>query len=366
MDNTELHYLTYDPDEIWSTMVQNHVNAGGDVLYPGDEKEMLLRGVQADIVQVLAGVDNALRMATLRYATGTYLDLIGSKSWCDRIQAQAAEATVAITADATGVTTVLPAGTKMTADGTIFYLLKEDVTLSGISETLTAEIVAELAGNTGNGLLSGTAMILAVTNNAVTSIILTSDTSGGREQETDDAYRERIRTHGAITVTTGPAQQYEAKAKAVSSLILDAKAVNLSAGNVGVYLILASGASASAIIQDVTDALSAIDSRPLTDTVTVQQATAIPYTLNVEYTAEDGSSIASALAAAVIEYQNWQDNVIGRAFNPDRLKALLYNAGASLVTWGTGSKFNGGSVVYTEITTSQHCSGTITLTDVTS
>ena len=73
MDSTELHYVTYDPDAIWKEMMLAYITAGGDVLYPGDEKEMLLRSVQADIVQVFAGVDNALRMQTLRYAVGDYL-----------------------------------------------------------------------------------------------------------------------------------------------------------------------------------------------------------------------------------------------------------------------------------------------------
>ena len=70
MDSTEMHYLTYDPEEIWNGMISAYVDAGGDVLYPGDEKEILLRGVQAIVTQVFAGVDTALRMATLRYAVG--------------------------------------------------------------------------------------------------------------------------------------------------------------------------------------------------------------------------------------------------------------------------------------------------------
>ena len=68
MDNTELHYITFDPDEMWQAMNLAYIEAGGDVLYAGDEKEMLLRGVQAILMQAFAGVDNALRMATLRDA----------------------------------------------------------------------------------------------------------------------------------------------------------------------------------------------------------------------------------------------------------------------------------------------------------
>ena len=37
----------------------------------------------------------------------------------------------------------------------------------------------------------------------------------------------------------------------------------------------------------------------------------------------------------------------------------VYQAGASRVTWGEESKFNGGAVQYTEIEDNQCCSGTI-------
>ena len=77
MDNTEIHYLSYDPEEIWAAMMEAYVDAGGDILYPGDEKEMLLRGVQSIVTQCFAGIDSALRMATLRYAVGDYLDIYG-------------------------------------------------------------------------------------------------------------------------------------------------------------------------------------------------------------------------------------------------------------------------------------------------
>ena len=362
MDNTKLHYLTYDPDAIWEQMMMNYVEAGGDILYPGDEKYMLLRSVQEDIVQVFAGVDNALRMATLRYAVGDYLDVLGEQRSCPRIAASAATATVTITTNATGKTDVLEAGTAMTADGEIFYLLAEDLTLTGYAQTVTAEVIADRTGSVGNGLLAGSEMGLAITNSGVNSIIVATDASGGNEEEDDETYRERIREYGLASVSTGPEQQYEAVAKAVSSEILDAKALNLGAGNVGVYLLLASDTGAAAILQNVLDALSAENVRPLTDNVSVYRATDIAYTLNVRYVSDNSSATSAAIAAAVSDYQAWQDQVIGRAFNPDRLMAAIYQAGATRVTWGDGSNFNGGAVTYTEIGTSQRCKGTITLT----
>lgn len=174
--------------------------------------------------------------------------------------------------------------------------------------------------------------------------------------------RAKIRKHGLTSITTGPAAQYESAAKDVSTLILDANAVRLGAGHVGVYLLLSSNEGSAAIIQSVTEALSPQEVRPLTDQVTVALATAIPYTLNVQYQAESGSNITNAIGEAVSEYQTWQDQVIGQPFNPDKLMALLYRAGCTRVIWGSGSEFgDGGSVEYTPILENQYCHGTISL-----
>lgn len=366
MDNTELHYVTYDPEEIWKDMMTAYLTSGGDILYPGDEKDMLLRSVLAVVTQVFAGVDNGLRMQTLRYAVGDYLDVLGENRNCERIQAQAAKATVTITTNATGEADTLAAGTAMTADGEVFYLLEDDVPLTGYAQTLTASIVADRTGSIGNGLLTGTQMQMQATNPAINSIIAATDATGGQEREADEAYRERIREYGLASVSTGPARQYEAAAKAVSSVIVDANAVNLAAGSVGIYLILSTDTGAEALIQSVEEALNAEDVRPLTDTVSVYKATDVPYTLNVKYLCDNSSAVTQAITDAVAAYQEWQDNTIGLAFNPDRLMAALYQAGATRVVWGEGSNFDGsGDVTYTEIEENERCKGTITLTALT-
>lgn len=363
MDSTELHYLTYDPETIWSEMMVAYIEAGGDILYPGDEKEILLRSVLADIVQVFAGVDHALRMQTLRYAVGSYLDAYGEMRNCRRIEASKARATVMITTNATGKEDILPEGTAMTCDGEVYYLLEEDLILTGYRQRMLVEVVAESAGNTGNRLVAGSQMMLAVTNPGVDSIIVETNASGGNEREEDEAYRERIRRFGLASITTGPMQQYESVAKSVSSEIVDAKALNLGAGEVGVCLILSTQEGKETIMQSVLQALSAEDVRPLTDHVTVYEAEEVEYTLHVHYRADRSSTAGTAIAQAVSEYQAWQESSIGLAFNPDRLMAAIYQAGATRVTWGAGSAFRGyGRIEYTEIRAQERCKGTITIT----
>ena len=361
MDDNELHYLTYDEDEVFHEMVATYIEAGGDILYPGDEKEILMRGVQQIIILAFAGIDNALRMNTLRYAVRDYLDVYGEKRNCYRIQAQAAKTTVTITTNATGNATVLPAGTAMTQDGTLFWTLDEDLSLSGYQETMTAAITASTPGIAGNGLLTGMEMELAVKDEGINSIIVAADATGGQNEEDDETYRDRIREFGLSEITTGPAEQYERVAMAVSSQIVDAAAVNGGGGVVNVYLLPASNDGTAALIAAVQSALSAEDVRPLTDQVSVALATKKEYALKINYAVYTGQNISAAISAAVNEYKDWQNKTIGRAFNPDMLKALLYQAGCNRVEIDETSSFDGGDAEYTEINANEYCAGTITL-----
>lgn len=361
MDTSEIHYLSFDPEDIFREMQYAFIDAGGDVLYPGDEKEMLLRSVQATITQAFASVDNALRMATLRYAVGDYLDLYGEKRGCNRIGAQKAVAVVEMKLIATGKTGTISAGTPITADGERIYILDGDVVETGYARTARMTITADISGSAGNGLLSGTQMQFLVPQDAVESVFCVEDASGGQEREDDDTYRDRIRTFGLAQLHTGPQEQYEAAAKNVTSEILDARAANLGAGKVGVALLLASNTGSAAIIQHVSEALNDVNVRPLTDEVTVFLAEEIPYTLNVLYKAESGMDVSLAITDAAAEYGKWQDGNIGKAFNPDRLVAELYRAGATRVVFGEGSNFNDGDVTYTDIPPNACCRGTITV-----
>ena len=361
MDDTELHYVTYDADAILSDMLISYMEAGGGIINPGDEKEILLQAVLQIMMQAFAGMDNALRMDTLRYAVRDYLDIYGEKRNCYRIPAAAATAKVKITLQATGVATTLAAGTALTADGETLYLTDEALNIAGYAQELEVNVTCAQTGSKGNSLLANMEMQSLVPIDGVTTIICTESATGGQDEETDDAYRERIRTYGLASVSTGPQQQYESVAKEVSSEIIDARALNLGDGQVGVYLITQSSTGLSALIEAVEEALNDKTARPLTDQVTVAAATAVPYTLNVKYSYDGSSGVQALITSAVNEYKDWQEHTIGRAFNPDKLAAMLYQAGATRVLWGSGSNFNSGTVEYTEIDPDEYCKGTISL-----
>lgn len=343
MDNTELHYLTFDPEAIWDEMITNYVDAGGDLLYPGDEKEMLLRSVQADIVQAFAGVDNALRMQTLRYAVGEYLDVIGENRGCIRLEATYAHAIAKITMKTSDTKYILPAGTIMITKNNMYYTLDENLEV-GSKDIAYVNITANESGRIGNALRAGETLTLQKPSENLISIVAFSEATGGTDREIDDDYRNRIREYGLASVTTGPASQYRAAAMSVDSRIIDAIAVNAGAGGVNVYLSTRFENDepdqwtpdieeiTNEIIANVTNKLSAEDTRPLTDSVNVSFAIVIKRTIYAIYESDTYTVNKENLESVVEQYLNWQNYYIGRAFNPDKLKAMLYQAGADKIT----------------------------------
>lgn len=355
----ETHYLSFDPDAVWERMTEIYFEEGGDVLYPGDEKEMLLRAVQKAIVEAFAGVDTALRMATLRYAVEDYLDLFGENRGCERLNARAAEAVVEITFRNGISAGIIPTGAALTADGELFYKLKDNVTYESGQSKARATIVCVKEGTSGNGLKQGTQMQFLIQVKDVQSVIAVQGATGGQERESDDKYRERIRTFGLSAITTGPKMQYESRAMQASGEILDALAENGGAGQVNIYLLMKDGADESALIETVKNTLDDKETRPLTDSLNVAKAEEIPYTLNVDVKAD--SNLTSVFQRAANDYKAWQDTKIGRHFNPDMLVAALYKEGAQRVTIRPDSRIGGATVQYTETPSNKRLKGIINL-----
>ena len=368
VDSTELHYVDYDAEQTWDEMLRAYIEAGGDILYPGDEKEMLLRAALAIATAIMAKVDSALRMDTLTYATGEYLKEYGRKRNCVYIEAIPATAPVTMTFQATGIAHTIAAGTELTADGAVIFATQEDLSITGTAQEINTTVQCQTPGIIGNGLRQGTQLQFVEGIDGFVSAIVTADASGGVDAEDEEVYRERIRNFGLVSVTTGPKMLYESQTLAVSSQIVDAKAVNDGGGEVGIYIILAEGANENAIKASVEQALSSDTKRPLTDHVTVYVSDEAAYTLNVKVWYSQYAGISDSVTAAISEYQAWQDNKIGRAFNPDKLIAMLYQAGCERVQFleGSGLGDDPEAAAYTEINSTKHCAGTITLTVVNS
>ena len=367
MADSELHYVTYDPDAIWDAMIDKYIEQGGDVLYGGDEKEIMLRSVQEMFVTAFAGVDNALRMQTVRYAQGDYLKLLGEERGCTYINASYAVGKMKLTFAAGYTAQTLSRGATFTPDGAKFYAIDSEIRYTGQAAEVEVGITCTESGSQGNGLNVGTAMSAVQPKVFITSAVISAATVDGEDAENMEDYRERIREAPYLSVTTGPATQYKAHTMATSGLIHDAVAQRGDAGVVNVYLALDDNAVAEDVIADVQTALSADNTRPLTDSVNVVEADELKYAIYAEYKLPTGSLTVTAdtMQAAADTYKAWQEQTIGRAFDPYQLIAALYKAGAQRVTLLDTSTVDGHTFGYVEVDSHTRPRGTIALTEVT-
>lgn len=364
----ELHYLTYDPEAMWAQMHRTYLENGGDPLYPGDEKEMLLRGTMAVLAQCYAAFDHAARMQTLRYAVGDYLDIIGEKRGIERIRAVKATGKAAMTITRGTSNYIIAAGTLMTDGARTFETMEAiSVPAGSGSSVKEASIQCTVAGTDGNGMPSGAELHLKEQDARVLSIVVSSATMGGVDEEDNDAYRERIRQGGLLGATRSA---YKTRAMETSANIVDAGPYKAGAGVVGIALILAEGMSSiesDAIKAGVLQAINDDDFITLTDTVRVALAEEVSYTLIINYQAGNPTveDVRTKLEAAVAEYREWQENTVGRAFDPFKLLSLLYAAGATRAQFAAGSVVNGSPTIdYTDIVANGRWKGSVYLHEV--
>lgn len=362
MADTELHYIAYDPDAIWAGMMEAYVEQGGDILYGGDEKEVLLRAVQEMMVNAFALVDNALRMQTVRYAQGDYLKLLGAERGAEYIDAVAAAGTMRIDFREGLTETEIEAGASFTPDGIRFYTTDSAVYYDGTAASVEVGITCAEGGVSGNGLETGTDMTPEKATACIEHAEIVTATAGGADAEDMEAYRERVREAVYAVLTTGPKEQYRARALAASAEIYDAVIEEGEPGEVWVYLAISDDVDAADVIAQTEEALSADDVRPLTDNVYVRAADEIPYNIDVEVKIPGGVS-AEDLENAAAEYRQWQENTIARAFDPYQLIAYLYKAGAERVTILSTSRVNGQALNYLELGSHERAKGTVNISE---
>jgi len=120
--------------------------------------------------------------------------------------------------------------------------------------------------------------------------------------------------------------------------IADVSVASSAPGVVDIYVLMQDGGiPGTDELAKVELVVTAKDRRPLTDNVNVQAPSTVTHNITLAYhisaeRAAEETSIRNAIegvGGAVSQYEAWQKGKLGRAINPDYLRQLLLNAGAS-------------------------------------
>lgn len=159
--------------------------------------------------------------------------------------------------------------------------------------------------------------------------------TGTNTQEDDDALRRRVLLAPESYSVAGPAGAYIFHALSADGDVLDAAATSPAPGEVVVSLLsrTGDGTASPALIAAVEAVVNDDGIRPLTDQVTVQSATIIPFNVDARLTLFPGPDAALILASANASLDELLESQrrIGRDITRSALFAAIHVAGVQNV-----------------------------------
>lgn len=314
-----------------------------ETLYPGDERRIFAQAVASLLVTCYNTMEDNARQSLLRYARNNVLDLIGETYGCTRLAEHKATTTLRFsTSNAAESDITVPAGTRASNEAGLTFVTDADAIIPSGSTYVDTTATAETGGVAYNNLLTGTINVLIDSVPYISSVTNTAVTTNGTNKETDDDYRERIRLALSAISTAGGKASYIYWAKSVSADISDVFLPEPPTPNtIQIYIAKKDGQIPdAALIQQVHDAVTVDDVKPMGDLVTVSAPSVSMYDIDIKYyvssknateaikAIEDSEYVLTngdKIKGAIEQYRLWQDSTIGRDINPDKLISLLMN-----------------------------------------
>lgn len=305
-----------------------------------DPLRTVFKTITLAAVSLLQAVDYTGKQNLLAYAIEDNLEHKGIDLAVGRNEAKAATVNVRFTLSAIRESAVtIAAGTMVTAGDEVFFAVRDTAQI--LAGNLSNDCICECLtlGSAGNGYLSGEIVKLVNPIGFVDPLaVVNIDTSaGGIDVESDDSYRERIRTAPEKFTTAGSWDSYKYWARTATQNIIDVSVYRPTAGYVNVVLLMTGGTLPSDPERALVDeALNAEKIRPGTDEVQVLAPEVISYDIELSYYIRSSDAISVAtiqnkINAAINDFILWQKSKIGRDINPTQLIAAIHNAGAKRV-----------------------------------
>ena len=290
------------------------------------------------LYQIAQYADRAGKMSLLKYSYGDYLENIGALKGVERLQAGKAMTTLRFTlSDARPGVIVIPKGTRVTAANGIYFETGENLEIA--AGEMSGEVNAECKepGTAGNGYIEGMLNIIVDPVAYVEKVENITVTQGGADRENDRNLAERIYLMPSSWSVAGPDDAYIYWTKTFDAAIGDVRVHSDVPGEVEIRFMMQNGElPTSTMIEELGHFLESGDIRPLTDNVHVAAPAAHSYEIELTYYINSSdvnriSVIQEKAAKAVLDYIAWQKEEIGRDIIPDKLIAMLIQAGAKRV-----------------------------------
>lgn len=322
----------------WFLEKRKEVTGQTVVLGEADDRLLLLRAAAYYLYHGYQLVDFAGKMNMLKYSIGNYLDNLGANVQLERKTAAGSTVLMEYSMNNARLSaTGIPAGSRVTAGDGVYFATDEYAEIPAGDTSVTVMATCMTPGASGNGYPIGDIdkmMDIVPYIDAVSNLTISE---GGRDDESDDDYRERIFLAADRYTDAGSKGGYEYYVREFDPDIADVQATSPSLRNVVIRVLLAGGQlPGAAYITALTTYLNNTEVRKLTDTLTVLAPTESHYDVTLTYYINESDkskavSIQTAVTQAVNDYVLWQRSKIGLDINPDELISRIKAAGAKRV-----------------------------------
>lgn len=334
----DLYFLEKAPEQIESEILLHVREKTGLTLQRADPRLKFTQAFAAFVSIERNKLEHGLRQNRLSYAEDDTLDHMGTENSTDRLPAKYAGTTMAFVLEEDRVDALpITQGTRYLV-GDIYFVTNEANVIPPGTHLFAVEATCELPGEIGNGFLPGEISTLVEPLPYVKSVQNTTITSGGADEENDDAYAERIRLAPESFSVAGPEGAYIYWAMAASQDVVDVKVDTPEEGVVTVFVLMVDGKLPNeedlALVE--TNLMNKY-TRPLTDKVLIEAPTVVSYSVEVEYWIANKSATVSSIIEKQVnqafqDYLVWQRSKMGRDVDFSELITRLKQAGASRVS----------------------------------
>lgn len=343
---SDYEFIQTDATTLVNTLIAAYEKLTGITVQPASPERLFIAWVTDIIVQTRVAINYAANQNIPSRAVGENLDALAELFYTrQRPRAKAASCTVSFSISEPQMSAVLiPAGTRITdAANTLIWETVSDAYIAAGEALVDVTARCQEAGTAGNGYVAGQLnTVVDVFPYYVTCSNITA-TDGGTNAATDEEFFELLKASEDAYSTAGPMGAYEYWAKSVSTEIADVKAIcpikdgKIQAGHVAIFALMDDGTIATDTIKElILTACNDDKVRPLTDLVSVEDPSVVPYDITLTYyiprdTTTAASEIQTKVEAAVDSYVAWQCARLGRDINPSKLVSTLMATGIKRV-----------------------------------
>lgn len=282
--SNEINLITSDPYVIFQDGKNIYKEVSGEEIITSSEDNLILATVSALLGNICAEMNEAATQGYLKYANGVRLDLKGGL-YGDigaRLGANAGRATMrCLISQAVARDVVIRKGTRFVHGDYIFKSVEEAIVIQGDTST---DVVAECETKGDiSEILAGEIAEIVDEYDYYESCSNITNATGGTDEETDEAYRERIRNIPESMSTAGSEGAYKVLAHSASSLVFDVVVKSPTPNIINIYVTDVQKLISNEEKQKISQFMSADYRRPLNDLVTIKDASLEHYDLNIEY-----------------------------------------------------------------------------------